>query len=565
MVWSFSSSSLLFLLLFRLLILLQLPWPTPAPCHTATRAECRRQERFVPGWELAGEGIDITTLHPTGYFPVDTHKFTRPDGTCTLCRNDLQEGQLQRLPLAITDWRSQSPKCQRNVVKNEASSVVEVAAQMSKKIKNDWKVGLDVQPKPNVNVHMSLSGSHSKEAQFAAEKKHLDEYSFTTELVQCQNYRFHLVEKPPLSREFIQAVRALPLQFNASTRGYYFRLIKNYGTHFLKAVELGGRVTDITALRTCKLSLDGLKANEVSSCLKVEAAVTVGTSVSTADAEKCLEKKKNHNIRGSFHSTYNERQVDIEGGALSEGSSDLLFSDHNGSEKFTEWMSTLSSKPGLLAYALEPLHFLLGSKNPQREELRKAVSDYILHRARWQDCNKPCPPGQRKSPQNPCHCVCQASTLTNGDCCPRERGLAHLEVTGLSARNLHGDTFSNTDGYIKAFFGDKELRTYVVWNDNNPKWDQNLDFGAVQLITGGPLRLQVWDADHGWDDDLLGSCDRVPVAGGRRKEQCHFSRGFLTFHYQVTCAPHLKGDKCLEYAPRGALGEPVGNRSGAVW
>uniref|UniRef100_A0A5F8GB60 Perforin 1 n=1 Tax=Monodelphis domestica TaxID=13616 RepID=A0A5F8GB60_MONDO len=559
MVWSSSSS-----LLFLLLILLQLLQPTPAPCHTATRAECHRQEIFVPGWGLAGEGIDITTLHRTGYFPVDTHRFKRPDGTCTLCRNDLQEGQLQRLPLAITDWRSQSPKCQRNVVKTEASSVVEVAAQASKRIKNDWKVGLDVQPNPKVNVHMSMSGSHSKEAQFAAEKKQQDEYSFKGELVQCHNYRFHLVEKPPLTRAFIQAVRALPRQFNASTRVHYFRLIKNYGTHFLKSLELGGKVTDVTALRTCKLSLDGLKADEVSSCLKVEAAVTVGTAVSTADVENCMEKKKNHHIQGSFHTTYNERHVDVEGGILSGGSIDLLFSDQNGAEKFTEWMNTLSSNPGLLAYTLDPLHFLLGSKNPQRVELRKAVSDYILSRARWQNCNKPCPPGQKKSPQNPCHCVCQASTLTNGDCCPRERGLAHLEVTGLSARNLYGDIFSLTDGYIKAFFGNKELRTYVVWNNNNPKWDQNLDFGAVSLMAGGPLRLQVWDADHGWDDDLLGSCDRVPVAGGR-KEQCHLNHGFLTFHYQVTCAPYLKGHKCLEYAPHRALGEPVGNRSGAVW
>ncbi|XP_036625423.1 perforin-1 [Trichosurus vulpecula] len=564
MTWSSSSPSFLILLLFYVFILLQLPWVTLAPCRTATRAECRHQQAFVPGWELAGEGVDVTTLRRTGYFPVNGHRFERPDGTCTLCQNDMQDGQLQRLPLAITDWHSQSASCERSVAKTEATSVIQVAAEAAKRIQNDWKVGLEVEPKPNIKSQIAIAASHSEAAQFAAAKTHEDEYSFTMDSVQCRYYRFHLVEKPPLNQEFLQAVRALPHKFNASTSADYHRFIANYGTHFLKSVELGGRVTDITALRTCKLALNGLRANEVSICLAVEAAVTVGKAVASSDIKKCEEEKKDHNIQGSFHTTYRERKVEVEGGKLKDGSSDLLFADQDGKEKFSEWMDTLPSKPGLLAYSLEPLHFLLGYKNPWREELRKAVSHYVNSRARWQDCSKPCPPGKKKNPRDPCHCVCQASAFTNGDCCPRERGLAHVEVTNIRAKHLWGDHFTETDAYIKAFFDNKELRTPVVWNSNNPMWHTKLDFGTVQLMTGGPLRMQVWDKDHGWDDDLLGSCDKMPEAG-ERWEHCHFSHGFLTFHYKVTCTPHLQGITCEEYAPRGALGEPAGNRSGAVW
>ncbi|XP_068927657.1 perforin-1 [Petaurus breviceps papuanus] len=563
MAW-FSSSSLLVLLFFCLFVLLQLPQATPGPCRTATRAECRREQTFVPGWELAGEGVDVTTLRRTGYFPVNAHRFERPDGTCTLCHNDMEDGQLQRLPLAITDWHSQSGNCERSVTKTEASSVVQVAAEAAKSIQNDWKVGLEVEPKPGTKGQIAVAASHSEAAQFAAAKIHEDEYSFTTDSVQCRYYRFHLVQKPPLNQEFLQAIKALPHKFNASTSADYHRFIANYGTHFLKSVELGGRATDITALRTCKLALNGLKANDVSTCLAVEAAVSVGNAVASSDIKKCEEQKKNHNIQGSFHTTYKERKVEVEGGKVKGSSSELLFSDQDGKEKFSEWMDTIPSKPGLLAYTLEPLHFLLGSQNAWREELRQAVSHYVTSRARWQDCSKPCPTGQKKNPRDPCHCVCQASAFTNGDCCPREKGLAHVEVTSLSARGLWGDYFTSTDAYIKAFFGNKELRTPVVWNNNNPTWRLKLDFGIEQLVTAGPLRMQVWDADNGWDDDLLGSCDRMPEAGGRW-EKCYFSHGHLNFHYQVTCAPHLKGSNCMEYAPRGALGEPAGNRSGAVW
>ncbi|XP_074088561.1 perforin-1-like [Macrotis lagotis] len=560
MMWP-SSASLLIFFIFHMV--LQLSRPTAAHCQTATQEECHHQKGFVPGWDLAGEGMDVTTLRRTGYFPVDTHKFQHPDGTCTLCYNDLQEGQLQRLPLAITDWHTQGTMCERNIVKTEASSVVEVATEMSKKIQNDWKQGLKIRPKPGINIKMSVAASHSKEVDFAAGKAKQDKYSFTIDTVQCGHYRFHLVRRPPLTQEFLQALKSLPHKFNTSTSADYYQFINNYGTHFLKSVELGGRATDITALRTCELALDGLKSNEVSACLQVEAAVTVGVAVPTSEIKKCEEDKKKHNIKVSFHNTYSERKVEVEGGVLKGGSSELLFSDQDGSTKFSEWTKSLSSKPGLVSYALEPLHFLLESKNPWREELKQAVSHYVNSRARWQDCNKPCPPGQKKNSRDLCQCVCQASIFTNGDCCPRERGLAHLEVSSFSAIQLRGDIFTPTDAYIKAFFGNKELRTPVIWNSNNPKWDTKMDFGTVQLVMDAPLRVQVWDKDL-FNDEFLGSCDYQPMVGGQW-EQCHFQRGALKFHYQVTCGPQLTGVNCLEYAPRGALGEPVGNRSGAVW
>ncbi|XP_051838487.1 perforin-1 [Antechinus flavipes] len=565
MIWSFiSSSSLLVLLLFHLLIFLQPAQPKQAPCRTATRAECRHQQKFVPGWELAGEGMDVTTLRRTGYFPVDTHKFERPDGTCTLCHNDMLEGQLQRLPLAITDWRTQGANCLRRVTKTQASSVVQVADEAAKNIKNDWKAGLEIQAHSSIKAQVSVAGSHAEETQFAAEKSHQDNYIFTRESMQCGYYRFHLVEKPPLNPNFLKAVKALPHKFNASTRLDYYRFISNYGTHFLKSVELGGRTTDITALRTCQLALNGLKANDVSDCLEVEAEVSVGNVVSSSKLNKCREEKKKKNIQGSFHNTYSERKVEVEGGNLSGDSTELLFSDQDGAGKFSEWLATVPSKPGLLTYKLESLHFLLGSKNPWREEVRQAVSHYVSHRARWKNCSKPCPPGQHRSHKNPCHCVCPASPFTNEDCCPKEKGLAHLELSNFSAKNLWGDTFTATDAYIKVFFHDKELRSPVVANNNNPIWNMKLDFGTVQLAGDVPLRIQVWDRDDGWNDDLLGSCDRLPVSG-KWWENCYFKHGKFMFHYRATCIPHLKGSHCMEYAPRGALGEPPGNRSGAVW
>lgn len=377
-------------------------------------------------------------------------------------------------------------------------------------------------------------------------------------------HSFRVVQKPPLHPDFRKALRGLPPNFNSSTEHAYHRLISSYGTHFITAVDLGGRISVLTALRTCQLTLEGLTADEVADCLNVEAQVSIGAKASASSEYKaCEEKKKQHKITTSFHQTYRERHVEVLGGPL-DSTHDLLFGNQATPEQFSTWTASLPSRPDLVDYSLDPLHTLLADQDPKREALRQAISHYVMSRARWRNCSRPCRPGQHKSSRDSCQCVCQDSKVTNQDCCPRQRGLAHLVVSNFRAENLWGDYITATDAYLKVFFGGQEFRTGVVWNDNNPKWNDKMDFGTVFLSTGGPLRVQVWDADNGWDDDLLGSCDRSPHSG-IQEETCNLNHGRVKFLYHAKCLPHLTGRTCLEYAPQGLLGDPPGNRSGAVW
>ncbi|XP_037353150.1 perforin-1-like [Talpa occidentalis] len=546
------------------ILLLLLPTPTPAPCHTFTHSECNEHKTFVPGSWLAGEGVDVTSLRRSGSFPVDTTHYLQPDGTCTLCKNVLQDNTLQRLPVALTHWRAQSSVCQRKVVKAKVSSIEGVARDAASNIRNDWRGELDVNPNPMVNARMTMAGSHSKAANFAAEKTHQDEYSFTKDEVECQFYSLKLVHNPPLHPEFKKALRALLPEFNNSTETEYFKLISDYGTHFIRSMNLGGRISTLTALRTCELVLERLTAKEVEDCLAVEAEVSIGFQFrSSAEFKACEEKRKRSKITNSFHQTFRERYIDIVGGHHTS-SPDLLFGNHAKPEQFSQWVDSLKDTPGLVDYTLEPLHVLLKREDPHREALRQAVSKYVLHRARWRDCSRPCPQGQHKSPQDPCQCLCHGMDLTNHGCCPRERGLAHLEVKNLQATGLRGDWITATDAYVKVFFASKELRTSTVKNNNNPTWQTTLDFQDVVLEMGTPLRVQVWDQDNGYDDDLLGTCDTEPKSGSH-EVKCNLNHGHLKFSYQAKCLHHLTGDSCMDYAAQGRLGEPPGNRSGAVW
>ncbi|XP_004694890.1 PREDICTED: perforin-1-like [Condylura cristata] len=545
------------------LLLLLLPTPTPAPCYSFAHSECKKHMTFVPGSWLAGEGVDVTNLQRSGAFPVDTARYQRPDGTCTLCRNSLQDNKLQLLPLALAHWRAQPSVCQHRVLKAEVGSVESVAQDAAKQINNDWQVGLDVNPNPAINAHVTIAGSHSEAADFAAEKMYQDQYSFSKDEVECRLYSCKLVHKPPLHPEFKRALRSLQPEFNLSTESEYFRLIANYGTHFIQSMTLGGRILTLTALRTCQLALQGLTSREVNDCLSLEAAVSIGGKAATSTALRdCEEKKKHHKIEYSFHETFQERYTHTVGGHHNT-TLDLLFGEDTGPEAFSRWADSLRAAPGLVDYALEPLHVLLGAQDPHREALRQAVSKYLLDKARWSQCTRPCPGGHHEA-RDPCQCVCHSLALTTHGCCPRHKGLANLKVKDFRAKGLWGDWLSATDAYVKAFIGDREQRTATMWESDHPKWHDTLEFKDASLLTGGPLRVEVWDSDSGADDDLLGGCDTRPKSG-LHEVKCKLHHGHLNFVYEATCLHHLSGDSCQDYVPQGLLGEPPGNRSGPVW
>uniref|UniRef100_A0A671LG74 Uncharacterized protein n=1 Tax=Sinocyclocheilus anshuiensis TaxID=1608454 RepID=A0A671LG74_9TELE len=72
-------------------------------CHTGSQVECEKAP-FVPGYNLAGEGFDVVRMRRKGAFLINV-KSHMDNGTCTVCKNRFQGGQIQKLPSAVLDWR----------------------------------------------------------------------------------------------------------------------------------------------------------------------------------------------------------------------------------------------------------------------------------------------------------------------------------------------------------------------------------------------------------------------------------------------------------------------------
>lgn len=71
------------------------------------------------------------------------------------------------------------------------------------------------------------------------------------------------------------------------------------------------------------------------------------------------------------------------------------------------------------------------------------------------------------------------------------------------------------------------------------------------------IKIEVWDRDNGWNDDLLGRVYHLPTAGIT-------SRGFRLKHGSVyikvaaTCAPSLQGSLCEQYLATPSYQEVMG-------
>uniref|UniRef100_A0A4W3GKQ1 MACPF domain-containing protein n=1 Tax=Callorhinchus milii TaxID=7868 RepID=A0A4W3GKQ1_CALMI len=209
-------------LLLRLL-LPALPALLRADCNTGTANQCQAA-RAVPGHNLGGEGFDVVTLTRKGAYVIDTESWRQPDGTCTLCRNPLADGALQRLPLSLTDWRA-AARCSRAVSARSFESDAQLAQDTERSLERGWETGLEVKPKPGMAGSATVAGSQSRSSRFAAGKTQRDRYSFTSHEFSCGLYRYRLAPEARLAPSFAYSVKVLPKSLTRANRFFYRRFL----------------------------------------------------------------------------------------------------------------------------------------------------------------------------------------------------------------------------------------------------------------------------------------------------------------------------------------------------
>ncbi|OCT59071.1 hypothetical protein XELAEV_18001559mg [Xenopus laevis] len=521
------------------------PNPLKFGCQPGNPKECEKAS-FVPGHTLLGEGLNIVTMKRTHAFLLDLQSYKKKNKTCTLCKNIHHQNILEKIPIAMIDWQPQT-SCSKSITSSISHSKVTLANQETSSISNDWKVGLNVSDPIN-KVSMASGGSHSRMAEFATTKSMTDKYQFLSNELQCLFYSFRLSSDAPLSPDFAKTLRQLPASYNAATKEQYHNLISTFGTHYITQAQVGGRFKDVTAVRTCQVAMNSLKISEVKDCLALEAAAA--TKVKTEDVSGdmtfnlCMEKAKELSLGNSFRTNFDERMFEVKGGKATFN----LFDEKSGAtpEAFSAWMESLKTIPDLVTFSLSPIHNLVRFSGPQKDNLKLAVSNYINRMALHMKCS--CSGNSHQNHNGDCSCFCPATKYVNSECCPTNKGLAHLVLNVDKATGLYGDYFGKSDAYVILKFDDHEEKTKTVWNNDNPVWKDSYPIGMVELSAVKKFTIEVWDEDYGYDDDLLGKCSE-PLMSEFKKKTCRLDYGTLSYSLNVTCVTHLQGNFCQDYRP----------------
>ncbi|XP_038819270.1 perforin-1-like [Salvelinus namaycush] len=321
------------------LLLLLFHLDSALTCRTASQSQCDSAP-FVPGHNLAGEGFDVVTLKRKGAYLIDLKTYLSPNKTCTLCSNPLQGNELQKIPLSVVDWRPYS-HCTEDISSHSHASVSNLAEATANENSKDWKVDLDLGLENGVSVGIEMGGSQSDITRFAKKKTRDNRYSFFSQILRCRHYSYRTPNTPTLSDEFRKDIDRLD-SYSETSKAQYRRLIDTYGTHYIRQVDLGGRLTMTTAIRTCQASHSGLSTNQVESCLSTGLDVGLGRSKVSPSVQSCSKVLDNRDSKTSDSSSFLSHHTKVVGGSGWLGELSL---NRNDSVGFRSWMSTLTPSP----------------------------------------------------------------------------------------------------------------------------------------------------------------------------------------------------------------------------
>ncbi|KAJ8401610.1 hypothetical protein AAFF_G00379270 [Aldrovandia affinis] len=404
-------------------------------CRTGSLSECEKAS-FIPGYNLAGEGFDVVTMHRKGAYVINVKSYLVRNETCTLCENRFQEGQSQKLPASVLDWRPFS-RCKKQLTSTLHHSVDSLIRSSTSLINNDWGVGLNLDTLGTA----ILGGSRSEIAQFARSQFSVDKATFATHEISCTHYSYRLADHPTLSTEFSTHLQRLPKKYNHSSRYLYRRMIDTYGTHYIRQVQLGGRVRRVTAFRTCLATLQGFSETEIKKCLDIDLKMALGfLPVNASLTHKCSSILKD-NVTMGFYQGFMTHNIEVLGGEKYFG--DVLF-HQDSSYAYTSWMSSLHDNPDVVSYSLFPLHHLVSDLEVSTN-LRRAVLEYIEENKLEMDR------GRAKT--------CSPAPNLDHNCCPLRAGLGHLSIVVEKATGLKADVFSEADGFVKVWYNERKQDT----------------------------------------------------------------------------------------------------------
>ncbi|XP_016522743.1 perforin-1-like isoform X2 [Poecilia formosa] len=470
-----------------------------------------------------GQGFDIVTLERKRAHVIDVKTYLTARHSCIVCSNPLQNDVYQKLPSSVVDFHA-IPRCNPEIHNSFHTSASSLVQAYTSQDTNDWTGGLEIEKFLLDNFDVGGTGSNTYK--FVSQKIEEDRYTFSIHSVTCIHYGIVLSSKPPLSLEFKQQVDLLPSQYNYSTKNEYRKLIQTYGTHYVRMVNLGGRLRRVTSSRSCLSSMNGLTSSQIHTCLSMGVAVGLGKMKISSVEKSCSSVLQNKDFATGYSSGLHQHFTEVSGGNGWLGEFSISQNDSMG---FMNWLKSLKEHPGVVSHSLRPLYQLVPNEL-QKAGMKAAIEQYLKDNA------------VKKSSQEP-HCEGRTPNVAS-NCCPQHASWGTLSVTIIRGWDLFGDDLSLTESYAKMYYGSIQRKTQMI-ESNDPKWNAWFNLGKVD--TNLVLKIEVWDEDPK-HDDLLVHCEKY-LSPGTHTFTCTGGYGNVEVKYTLKCEPYLTGEMCSHYKP----------------
>lgn len=349
-------------------------------------------------------------------------------------------------------------------------------------------------------------------------------YSFCQPSIFYLSLSYRVPSSPPLSQEFLAHVQSLPAEYTAETRHLYRRFVETYGTHYIQQVNLGGRLTRFTSIRSCLATVNGHSASQAKDCISTGLSIGLGFVEPSLTTSKCKSIIQNENSQTQSQLSYLNHVTEVLGGNKWLGEVSLLKND---STEFRSWMESLKSTPDIVSYSLFPIHELVADPTV-RGNVKTMVRQYLRDNA---------VPKDRPSQQ------CTGRPNLSSECCPLSPRKGRLSVGIIRGWDMYGDPIGPPEPYVKMWYLNHFRQTPWIKDNANPYWNSHYDLGHVDA--SDVITFEVWDKDL-THDDRLGRCS-TRLSEGSHTGSCGLNKGGFSYSYKLTCDPHLMGYQCSRY------------------
>lgn len=226
-----------------------------------------------------------------------------------------------------------------------------------------------------ISAEASLEGNYLAfsgefEANFSQIKNTVSEYTFGTYTLYSSGYGVALEDSSELalapSVKQDQDYAAIPTEYNEDTRPLFYTFLRKYGTHYVHAVEMGGRLYYNVAIdNSFETSEEDFKAN-ISAEYKGVFGASGSSSVEWNRVSNQWADHRSARIRacGGSESILASLAVPRKG--------------ENHADALSQWISSISQRPGPMRFLLKSVDTIFSGA--KAAAMARAVEDYCRMR-----------------------------------------------------------------------------------------------------------------------------------------------------------------------------------------